>query len=274
MPRGGSAFAPDEEEIDVRRISLERLLFPDNPIRGRDGAADIAELAQSIKTSGIIEPIVVRPATEATYEIVAGGRRALAARSLALPSVPCIVRACSDEEAVVIGIVENLQRAELNPMDRARGISRLRDHGRSQEEIGDALGMAQSSVAHHLRLLSLPAAVAEMLEQGQLTMGHGKILAALGPAAAAELAGECVRETLSVRELERRVSAANGRTSAPTSSDPTGGQGAARQEHELSNGVVVIVKTNKGSPGSGKIEIPYYSEDEKAWTLNMLAGDG
>ena len=274
MSRGLHAFAPEQDEIDVRRLALECLVFPDNPIRRRDGFADVTELARSIKTSGIIEPIIVRPAGEATYEVVAGERRAQAARSLALSTVPCIVRECSDEEAVVIGIVENLQRAELNPMDRARGISRLCAYGRSQEGIGEALGMAQSSVAHHLRLLSLPATVAEMIEQGQLTMGHGKILAALAPVNASKLAYECVRETLSVRELEQRVSAANRTHRTPTSSNPEGENRPVPQEHELPNGVVVIVKAKKGSPESGKIEIPYYSEDEKAWTLNMLAGNG
>ena len=273
MSRGGRAFAPEEEEIDARRIRLECLVFPDHPVRRRDATADVSELAQSIRTSGIIEPIVVRPMGDATYEVVAGERRALAARSLELTTLPCIVRPCSDEEAVVIGIVENLQRAELNPMDRARGIDRLRAHGRSQEQIGEALGMAQSSVAHHLRLLSLPAAAAGMIERGQLTMGHGKILAALGPADAAALADECVRKALSVRELEQRVSVTNGRSGTPRSPDPKGTPTNVRQERELSNGVVVIVKTKKGSPGSGKIEIPYYSEDEKEWTLRVLAGN-
>ena len=152
MSRAERAFVPDDQEIDVRRIRLACLEFAETPVRRRGGAADVIELAQSIKRSGIIEPIVVRPVGNASYEVVAGERRAQAARSLGLTTVPCIVRECSDEEALVIGIVENLQRAELNPMDRARGISRLCAYGRSQEEIGDALGIAQSSVAHHLRL--------------------------------------------------------------------------------------------------------------------------
>lgn len=270
---GRTSATDGEQEIDVRRIALSRLTFSDNPIRTRSGAEDVAELAQSIRTSGIIEPIVVRPAGDPCYEVVAGERRALAARSLKLTSVPCVVRDCSDEEAVVIGIVENLQRTELNPMDRARGIDRLRAYGRSQEDIGETLGMAQSSVAHHLRLLSLPVEVATMVESGQLSMGHGKILAALAPADAANLASECVRRATSVRELERHIRRRSVTArSTPNPATPTSEAGTVREEHELSNGVVVIVKIKAGRPGSGKIEIPYYSEDEKAWTLNVLAG--
>lgn len=274
MPHGQRSPAPDAERgVDVRDIGLESLVFADDPVRTRGGADDVAELAQSIRTSGIIEPIIVRPSGQDRYEVVAGERRALAARSLEMATVPCIVRECSDEEALVIGIVENLQRSELNPMDRARGIRRLVAYGRSQEDIGATLGMAQSSVAHHLRLLSLPAAVAAMIEQGQLSMGHGKILVALTPEDAAELADECVRDALSVRELEQRASRLSAHASGtPNPTRPANADKPLREERELSNGVVVIVKAKTGSPGSGKIEIPYYSEEEKAWTLNVLAG--
>ena len=283
MSRGERALTQKvEQRIDARHIRLECLVLPDKPVRTREGAPDVADLARSIKASGIIEPIVVRPAGQSCYEVVAGERRALAARSLEMTNVPCIVRECSDEEAVVIGIVENLQRAELNPMDRARGISRLCAFGRSQEEIGEALGIAQSSVAHHLRLLSLPRAVAALIEQGRLSMGHGKILAALAPADAAELADDCVAQAISVRDLERRVGRSNGHahrtptpsqsTSDATPSQSTSDAKALREEHELSNGVYVIVKTTAGMPESGTIEIPYYSEGEKVWTLSVLAG--
>ena len=161
-------------DYDVRMVSMEFLVFPEEPVRSRTPGDDLGRLAQSIKASGIIEPIVVRRIAMDSYEIVAGERRARAARLLDMRALPCVVRNCSDEDAVAIGIVENLQRVDLNPIDRARGIRRLHAFGRSQEEIAATLGLSRSSIAHHLRLLSLPDPVRWMIESGQSVDGPRK----------------------------------------------------------------------------------------------------
>ena len=181
MPRGITAMGARPYRLQPIPTSLLRSgAYTVRTDLASDGAA-VPELAESIAAAGIIEPLVVRQADDGTYEVVAGERRLLAARSLQLREVPRIVTECTKNEALMISLTENVQRTDLNPMEKAYGLSRLlEDFALTQEEIGWRIGMSQSAIAHHLRLLVLPAEVQELIKNGTLSMGHGKVLAGLG----------------------------------------------------------------------------------------------
>ena len=164
----------------------------------------IEALAESIKELGLLQPILVWPLRDAgdNYEIVAGERRWRAAQRAQLHDVPVVVRSIGDMDALQIGLVENLQRSDLTPIDEAKGYAALiRDHGHTQEALARLMGRSRPHIANTLRLLDLPAPVQEMLQQGQLSAGQGRALVGLpDPLAMAERA---VAEKLTVRELER-----------------------------------------------------------------------
>ncbi|HVH76303.1 MAG TPA: ParB/RepB/Spo0J family partition protein [Stellaceae bacterium] len=167
---------------------------------------ELEALAQSIREKGILQPLLVRPVAgeEAAYELVAGERRWRAAQRVGLHEVPVLLRAIADSEALEIALVENLQREDLSPLDEAEAYSRLlREFGRTQASLAEAVGKSRSHVANTLRLLSLPPAVRRRLEAGELSAGHARAL--LGAADPAALAAEVVRRGLNVRATERLV---------------------------------------------------------------------
>jgi len=170
--------------------------------------AEIDALAQSIRERGILQPLLARPLempdAAAQYELVAGERRWRAAQRAGLHEVPVVVRTLADAEALEIALIENLQREDLSPLEEAEAYSRLlRDYGRTQADVAEAVGKSRSHVANTLRLLSLPAAVRKQLEEGALSAGHARALLAAPDAAA--LAQEVVRRGLNVRATERLV---------------------------------------------------------------------
>ena len=235
-----------------------------------DRKHSLAELARSIAASGIIEPIIVRPEQDGTFEVVVGERRLMAAKILKLPEIPCIVRACSRSEALMMSLTENLQRSDLSAIEKAEGLRKLlNDFHLTQEEIGKRIGVSQSAIAHHLRLLLLPPEIQRHIQQGILSMGHGKLLAGIAdPKLAVDLALKCAAESWSVRQLEESL------THTP---EATKGRHARRDgtkkrsERELPNGVFLIIKESVTDPTCGTIEIPYYSPEEKHWVMATLS---
>ena len=167
---------------------------------------DLRELADSIRTAGLLQPIAVRRAKDG-YELVAGERRLRAVKSLGWTTVPAIVRDYDDRTMLTLALIENLQRADLNPIEEAEGYARLAsEFDLTQNEIADLVGKDRSTVANLQRVLQLPAAVRKMLETGALTLGHARPLLALeNPALATKLAAEAVEHGLSVRAIEERV---------------------------------------------------------------------
>lgn len=163
------------------------------------------ELAQSIRELGVLEPILVRKRSPGGFHIIAGERRWRAAQRAGLHDVPVVVRELSDAEAFEAALVENLQRADLNPIETARAFARLiEEHQHTQESVAQRVGKDRSTVANALRLLRLPDAVLEMMEAGQLSEGHGRaLLVANDPAAMLKLAKSAVEKSWSVRETER-----------------------------------------------------------------------
>ena len=230
----------------------------------------MAELVTSIASLGIIEPIVVRQVGADVFVVVAGERRFAAARLLNLRQVPCVVTECSDSAALVISLTENLQRSDLDPIEKACALRRLLDDfALTQEEIGKRVGMSQSTIAHHLRLLSLPREVCRMISEGALSMGHGKALAGMDDQQEAiDAALDCISKNKSVREFEAWVSSARGKADERASRASVRSK---REERELRNGLFLVIKESRAQAGRGTIEIPYYSPGEKAWVLSALS---
>lgn len=185
----------------------------------------MADLEASLKANGLLQPITVRPASSGSgFELIAGERRFRAARRLGWTEIPALVKPVNDRDALSLALVENLQRADLDPIEEAEGYERLQqEFSATQQQVADAVGKDRSTVANALRLLQLPASVRRMLQQGELSTGHARALLGLtSERAMADLAREAATEGFSVREMERRVKAAK-----PATTSPAGGAGKA-----------------------------------------------
>jgi ParB family chromosome partitioning protein len=199
-------------------------------------AANLESLAQSIRSNGVLSPIVVRPVggRAAKYEIVAGERRWRAARSAGLREVPAIVRDVRDGASLELALLENLQREDLNAIEEAAGYRQLIDeHGLTQESLSERLGKGRPTIANALRLLSLPDPVQAMLRDGKLSAGHGRALAALPKALAESLAKRAVLQGLSVREIERLASHAAPQRSKSKAAAPKTAAGSSALSSDM-----------------------------------------
>jgi ParB family transcriptional regulator, chromosome partitioning protein len=205
LPSRQAPAAPSGPHGDaVQQISLE--LIDQNPYqtRSRVDEAALEELAASIKATGVLQPVTVRAVPGGRYQLIAGERRWLASQKAGKPTVPAIVRQVSNEQAMEMTIIENLQREDLNPIEQARAFDRLgREFGLTQEQISLRTGKERSSVANFLRLLRLPESVQVMVDVGHLSFGHAKSLMTLdSPEAMATVAKQVVEKGLSVRQTE------------------------------------------------------------------------
>lgn len=202
-PHGSGAESAAPMKLPVRTIAP-------NPFQPRTSfvAVELEELAASIKANGLLQAIVVRRSvTGRTFELVAGERRLRAVKQLGWREIPAQIRDVDDQTLLVLALVENLQRQDLGPLEEAKGYESLRDtFGYSQRQIGKAVGKSRSTVANMLRLLTLPPSVRRLVEEGELSMGHGRaILGVDDPVKAADLARQAVANDWSVRETERRI---------------------------------------------------------------------
>ena len=191
-----------------RVVPIERIEPNPNQPRRDFVKADLHELADSIRIKGIIQPLIVRthPKDETRFEIVAGERRWRAAQVAQLHEVPVVLRELDDTEILEVAIIENIQRADLNPVEEAMGYRQLQDKfGHTQEQLSNALGKSRSHIANLMRLLNLPDDVVQLLRQGDLSSGHARALITTDNAS--ELAKRVVRDGLSVRETERLAKA-------------------------------------------------------------------
>jgi ParB family chromosome partitioning protein len=265
LGRGLSALIPDvpaAPQTSARPLEVDTDLLRPNPFQPRTAIDDgkIEELARSIRSNGIIQPIVVRK-VDSGYEIVAGERRWRASQRAGLLKVPIVVRDIPNERLLAAALIENLQREDLNPMEEAHAYRRLADEFHlTQEQIADAVGKDRSSVANLVRLLRLPHEVRENVAAGALSMGHARAILGLpDDAAQLRLGREVVAKQLSVRETEvlvkKALQPAARRTPAPTDVHTR----AAEDRLRFALGTTVrIVRKRKG----GKIEIAFGSEEE------------
>jgi ParB family chromosome partitioning protein len=188
-------------------IELDRIERNPNQTRTTFDEAKLEELATSIRATGVVQPVVVRELPGGRYQLIMGERRWRASQIAGKVTIPAMVRQVSDEQAMEMTIVENLQRADLNPMEQARAFDRLgREFKMTQEQIAARTGKDRASVGNFIRLLKLPVSIQNMVEAGDLTFGHGRALLALASAASMETAAERIRsEAMSVRQTETYV---------------------------------------------------------------------
>jgi ParB family transcriptional regulator, chromosome partitioning protein len=205
VPAPIAMHSPAPVPSGPQEIAIE--LIDPNPYQTRRqiNEAALAELAESIRVSGVVQPVVLRPTAEGRFQLVAGERRWLASRRVGKETIPAVVRQISNEQAMEITIIENLQREDLNPMEQARAFERLsREFNLTQEQIASRTGKDRASIANFIRLLKLPEALQDALEAGVISFGHGKVLLGLinYPEHLERAAHEVIEKQLSVRETE------------------------------------------------------------------------
>ena len=234
--------------------------------------ASLAELADSIREHGIIQPLTVRKLASGYYQIIAGERRWRAARLAGLQEVPVIVMEADDRKAAELAMIENLQREDLNPIEEAAGFQSLMEtYHMTQEEAASRVGKSRSAVANALRLLSLTPPVAKLVEEGKLSAGHARALLPLSPALQENAAGAVISGGLSVRQTEalaKRLSAQADKPDKPKAEDPYKiyRDAAAEDLSKRFNRRVSIVQGAK----KGKIELEYYDDEDLNALLEAL----
>lgn len=276
-------YLEEVERVSTPERDVALSLVRPNPFQPRtDFDQDsLDELAGSIRRNGLLQPLIVRPAG-AGWEIVAGERRYRALRQLGWEKVPVVVRELTDEQMLVLALVENLQRENLSPLEEAVGYRQLIDgFGLTQQDVARRVGKDRSTVANTLRLLALPDAVRELLEAGRLTAGHARAILGLdGEDARVALAREVARRGLSVRETEERVRELRGeedaseRASASERREPQTGDPLARRAQrvlERALGTQVRLRATGGS--AGEIRIAFHDADDFQRLLGLLAGE-
>jgi ParB family chromosome partitioning protein len=256
----------------VQQLPLARITpNPHQPRRVWDEAR-IAELSASIRSSGIIQPIVVRRLSDSSYELIAGERRLRAAKLAGLETVPAIVRDANAFEQAQLALIENIQREDLNPIDRAAGYRLLIEKlGLTQAELASRLGEDRSGIANHLRLLDLTEPVRDLIRAGRISLGHAKLLAGItDPAEQERLANLAVTQDLSVRNLERAMaSPANDEAPATRSPAPASAH-LTEVERAIARKLSMRVQLRAGSKGKGRLVIHYANLDEFDTLLAML----
>lgn len=270
----GEPTAPGE----VRTIPLKAI--SPNPLQPRQEFApeDLADLSTSIRTNGLLQPLLVRPdpASRERFQLVAGERRLRAITGLGWEEVPAVIREVDDETLLVLALVENIQRAALSPLDEAEGYRTLTERfGLGPAEVARAVGKDRSTVANALRLLRLPPSVRRLVEAGTLSAGHARALLTLEDAThAADLARRAAEEGWSVREVERRARTARGGTPRPTKAkaealriDPS----LRVLEDELCAALGTRVRL-RGDTSLGTIEVPFASQGELERLFALLTG--
>lgn len=285
IPGAASVTAPPQAPAsgtpsDYQKLSIAAIRPNPYQPRREFAEAELSELQASLKVSGLLQPITVRPAAGG-YELISGERRLRAATRLGWPEIPAIIKDVDDRTLLTLALVENLQRADLNAVEEARGYRRLAEEfGYTHAQIAEAMGKDRTSITSLLRILQLPSAVLETVERGQLSAGHARALVSLeDERKALALANEVIAHQLSVRELERRVRdmlqppAAKPATSARK---PGGAAASApvlkRLEDELRRRLQTDVHIRLSGPERGAIEVAFYSADDLERVLDLVLG--
>ncbi len=249
---------------DSREVPIDRLRRSELNPRKNFAEKELKELADSIREKGLVQPLVVRPIKDAPghYEIVAGERRWRAVQLTSLRTVPVIVRSLTDQEALELAIIENVQRADLNAIEEAGGYSQLVENfGYTQEELGQIIGKSRSHLANTMRLLKLPEGVQALVRNGSLSAGHARAL--VGHEEAEAIAKEIVDTGLNVRDVEalvmgRKPAGASGSPKPAAQKDPD----TRAAEREMSDALGLSVAINPGSGEAGEVIVRYKTMEQ------------
>ena len=279
LGRGLDALLPaitrpvaEPDRGDVQELRLDSVVPNRYQPRQQFSEAELVELAQSLKQNGLLQPILVRRKGDGIFELIAGERRLRTAKLAGFEKIPALIRNCTDQESMILALVENLQRDDLNPMETARAYHRMvNEFGLTQEAIAQQVGGDRSSIANMLRLMTLPIEIQEFVELDQLSMGHAKVILGLvTPDAQIQLARRLIKEQLSVREAEKLV---QHQPQARRS-----GKRSLRQsvrsdlEERLQKRLGTRVIVEKGRRG-GKIIIHYFSPEELDGVIEKILNE-
>mgnify|MGYP003589503812 FL=1 len=236
------------------------------------GEEELHELAESIRAQGLIQPVIVRELGLSDYELIAGERRWRACQLAGLTEIPAVIKAVNDEAALAMGIIENIQRADLNPVEEAQGYKRLVDEfGLTHENLAQAVGKSRSAISNSLRLLSLPEQIQQHINQGLLEMGHARALITLPVLAQLQLAEAAIREAWSVREMERQAQA--WQQNAPLTAQKAlkaVDADVLRLQDAIADKLGLVVKIQANQQQKGKLVLHFNNAEEFQQMLNAL----
>ncbi|MBV9282471.1 MAG: ParB/RepB/Spo0J family partition protein [Chloroflexi bacterium] len=272
LGRGLDALLPPAQRTGVQEVDVNRIAPNPNQPRQRFDRKALEELAMSIRDHGVVQPLLVMACGDDRYQLIVGERRLQAARLAGIPLVPVVVKEASDRQLLELALVENLQRADLNPLEEAGAYQRLiQDFGLSQQEVARQVGKSRVAVANTLRLLSLPDELKGALVEDRITEGHARALLAV-PDRQVQLAllQRVERDDLNVRQTEELVR----RLAEPAQRrERTAPPGVAAVEDELRRALGTRVSVRSGKRG-GRIVIEYYSDEEFQGLYDRLVGRG
>jgi len=269
----------ESDTTGLRYIPLLKIAL--NPYQPREEfpAEQLQELSESIRQHGVLQPIVVRPTLNGTYELVAGERRFRAATNAGLTEIPAVIRDINDKSSLAIALIENIQRQELNPVESARAYQRLLTEFRlTQLELALEVGKSQPSIANSLRLLALPDQILDSLSSGEITEGHAKAILSLEPDTDKITLWQAVlKNSLNVRETERRASAMKssiprGIPAKSIAKHTVDDYETERLEEDLSLALGTRVRIKFSSRDKGQIEIQFYALDQLDGILQKIGG--
>ncbi|HKK23692.1 MAG TPA: ParB/RepB/Spo0J family partition protein [Pseudohaliea sp.] len=258
-----STPAPAQGDGELREVPVDLIQRGKYQPRRDIEPESLQELADSIKAQGLMQPIVIRPISDRRYEIIAGERRWRAAQLAGLGEIPALVRDVSDEAAIAMALIENIQREDLNPIEEAIALQRLQQEFElTQQEVAEAVGKSRSTVANLLRLMSLEAEVRTMLEHGDLDMGHARCLLSLTGTTQCQAARQVSSRGLSVRQAEALVRRLLAEAERGPAEKPALDPNIRRLQDDLAERLGARVQIQHGKGGKGKLVLSYGSLEE------------
>ena len=258
LNKGLDALLGESQNIQktVKEINLNKIKPGRFQPRSNFDDVKLQELTNSIKNQGVLSPILVRELGLNEYEVIAGERRLRAAKRAGLESIPCLVDQKKDQDALVSALIENLQREDLNPVEEARGLDRLkREFGLTQDEVASSTGKARSTIANSLRLLQLSPSILDLLSAGQIEKGHAKILVGMGTKEAEQAANDIVKNKLTIKDISPKKTKPKNQTKTKT-------RDLLNIEEEMSVAFGHKVEIETKTKSTGKVSISYKTKDE------------
>ncbi|MFL2714926.1 MAG: ParB/RepB/Spo0J family partition protein [Gammaproteobacteria bacterium] len=250
----------DQKQRSIKDINIEQIKAGRFQPRSNFDKQKLNELTNSIKNQGVLSPILVRELGLNEYEVIAGERRLRASKMADLKTIPCLVDQKQDQDALISALIENLQREDLNPVEEATGLDRLkREFGLTQDEVATSTGKARSTIANSLRILTLPKSVLDMLSSGLIEKGHAKLLASMSPTDAESVARKIAKESLSIKDLSSFISS---KKQNKTTKAKTKDTDLLNIEKEMSESFGHKIEIETKNKKSGKVSINYNTLDE------------